>query len=90
MASFREALSNIVLNLFLSSAHVAPPLKQKLINSLITFFNLLCGIFILRVQKSQVAIESASFQILRLLIVSKTGWSFLTGQNDLILEINVT
>ena len=61
MASFREALSKVILDLL--SVHVAlnfattincfySPLEQKLISSLITFFSLLCGIFVQRVEKS--------------------------------------
>ena len=57
MDSFKEALSKVILNLFLLSVHVAPsfdttitcfspPLKQKLISFLDTFFSLLCGIFV--------------------------------------------
>ena len=57
IASSREMLSNVFLNLFLSSLHVllnfvagincfSPPLKQKLISSRIMFFSLLCGIYI--------------------------------------------
>ena len=56
IASFREALSNVVINLILSSVHVGPnfvttlncfsTLKQKLIRSLITFFSSLGGIIV--------------------------------------------
>ena len=57
MASFKKALSKVILNLLLLSVHVArnfvtainsysPPLKQKLISSLVTFFSILCGIFV--------------------------------------------
>lgn len=56
MAIFNEDLLNIVLNLFLSSIHVAPkfvtainfflsPLKLKMISFAITFLTLLCGMY---------------------------------------------
>lgn len=55
-SSFTEALSNVVLRLFLLSVYVkqnfvttvnclSPPLRKKLISSLITIFKLLFGIF---------------------------------------------
>ena len=63
MASFKEALSKVTLDLFLLSVHAAqnfvtarnyfsPPLEQKLISSLITFSRLLCGILLQKVEKS--------------------------------------
>ena len=97
MASFKEALSKVFLNLFLLSVHVAlnfvtaincfySPLKQKVMSSLITFFSLFCGIYISGVEKPLDAIDKALFLLLSFLIPSVTDWLFCTDQNDLTPE----
>ena len=57
ISSFKEALSKVIFTSVLLPVHAeqnfvtarnyfSSPLKGKLVNSLITFFSLLCGIFV--------------------------------------------
>ena len=94
VASFREAISNVFLYLFLPPLHVAPsflttinyflpPLKQELISSLVTFVRLLYGIFVYKVSCYW---KCFSFLTLSLLISSITDRLYCTGQNNLTSE----
>ena len=70
--SFKEALSNVVLNFLFSSVHYVrnfvtaincfpPLLKLKLISSLILFFRLLSGIFVYRVESYKLLLKVLCF-----------------------------